>query len=110
MSFVGFSQGLESQMMSSNAFNNSVHPHLRDNEERFLDLKSEVLVKSLSLDLFSIFSIDHSPRLSLRVVLLRNYNVGSFFVFTSSNIENLHVLNIVEVSTQLVPLEKLEPA
>ena len=26
--FVRFSQGLESQMMSSNAFDNSVHPHL----------------------------------------------------------------------------------
>jgi len=48
-------------MMSSNAFDNSVHPHLRDDEERFLDLKSEVFVESLALDLFSIFSIGESP-------------------------------------------------
>ena len=96
--------------MSTNAFNNSVHPHLGDDEERFLDFETKVLVQSTGLDLFSIFSIGEFPRLRLRVVLLRNYNVRSFFVFTSSNIENLHVLNVVEVSTQLVPLEKLEPA
>jgi len=62
-------------MMSSNAFNNSVHPHLGDDEEWFLDLKSEVLVQSLGLDLFSIFSIGEFPRLRLRVVFLRNYDV-----------------------------------
>ena len=48
-------------MMSSNAFNNSVHPHLGDEEERFLDFNSEVLVQSLGLDLFSIFGIGESP-------------------------------------------------
>jgi hypothetical protein len=48
--------------------------------------------------------------LGFRAVLLPNLNVGSFSVFASGNIENLQVLDIVEVSFFLVPLEKLEPS
>jgi hypothetical protein len=109
LSFVGFSQGLESQIMSSNTFDNSVHPHFGDDEERFLDLKSEALVQSLALDLFSILNIGKFPRLGLRAILFPYLNVGSFFIFASFNIKNLLVLNIVEV-VFTIPLEELEPS
>ena len=95
-------------MMSSNAFNNSVHPHLGYNEERFLDFESKVFVQSLALDIFSIFNIGEFPRLGSRAILLPYLNVGGFLIFASSNIENLLVLDIVE-AVLTIPLEKLEP-
>jgi hypothetical protein len=61
LSFVGFSQGLESQIMSTNAFDNSVHPQLGYDEERSLDLKPNFLVQSLALDLCSIFRVNKFP-------------------------------------------------
>jgi hypothetical protein len=61
------------------------------------------------LDL-QITRVSEFPSLSLWSVLLPNLHIGSFCIFTSSNIKNLVVLNIFERSIFWVELEELEPA
>ena len=100
--------GFDDEVSTTDNFNNSAHPHLRDDIEWSIDVEAEVGVHSLDLISCLGVKIDNSPSLVKTVVSLPYNNLLTFFIFALPDIKNLLVLNIDQVLASVS--EQLEPS
>lgn len=105
--------GLNNNVISSNHFENSVHPQFRYNVEWSIDIETEVWIQSLNSDSSLGVKINYSPSLVSLVVSSSGHDHVSFSVFAIYQWENLSVLNISEViasvSEELPPIRVSAP-
>jgi hypothetical protein len=102
------SPSLEDKVSSSKHLNNSVEWKLRNNVEWSIDMESKFFVNTLSSCLVGLIKIDDIPFLGFRTIVTPYLNWVSFFISSSSNIEDLLVSPIDELTT--FELEDLEPS
>jgi hypothetical protein len=103
----GWSGIFEDEVVGTDAFNDSLHEHLGDDEEWSVDFQAEVFVQSLSLDLLGFVSVDELPLLRLGAVLLEGNNTVTFLILLG--IKASVVLHVAEV-VLAVPFEELPPS
>ena len=97
----------DDEVSSANNFDNSLHPHLRDNVEWSINVETEVIVHSLD-SVSSGINIDDVPSLaSLSTSWLKTHFL-SFFILASIHLEALLVVDILEVVASVS--EELPPS
>lgn len=97
-------------MVSTLAFEESLHWKFWPDVERSVNFKTKVFVHTLRLDCFCIFHISQLPFLSWTTVCFVDLNIVSFFISTTCNIKLFVVVYIVESTFFCVPFENLEPS
>lgn len=93
-----------SQLMSMLDCQGSVLGKSRDDIEWSISIESTILINTRSWLGCFLIKIDNFPSLIEPIVLTPNYNIISFFVCSSSNVEYLVILDINEVLSSVSEL------
>jgi hypothetical protein len=96
------------EVSSSNNFNYSLHWHFRHNVEWSIDIETKVATQSTALGLTLSIKILNCPSLVWTIVSVPNYNLLTFSIFSTPNIKDFLVMDILEVFTHVS--EELPPA
>jgi hypothetical protein len=83
-------------VVGTNALEHSSEWKLGDDVEWSIDMESEILVETLSLESFLFIMVDNSPSLVNTSVSLVDNNSLSFNILVSRHIKNLLVINVHE--------------
>jgi hypothetical protein len=81
---------------------------LRNNVEWSVDVESKLFTHSFCLDFLGFIKVDNSPFLVRLSVISPNNDSLSFFISSTSDIENFLILNVNELLINI--LEDLEPS
>lgn len=79
---------LEDEVSSSSNFNGSSTTHSGDNVEWSSNMESKVFVKSFTLNCGLLITVDNLPLLVLTMYFVSNYNLSTFFIFLSLDLDH----------------------